>query len=39
MGNKTEIKNPIINTYLNDFIDKYEISNSKAKDKHDLFEK
>lgn len=39
MGNKTEIKNPIINTYLSDFVEKYEISISKAKDKHGLFEK
>lgn len=39
MSKNKEIKNPIINTYLTNFIEKYEIPNSKSKDKHDIFEK
>ncbi|SFK72363.1 AIPR protein [Marinilactibacillus piezotolerans] len=38
MNKQTTIKNPIISTYIKDFIEKYEITSNKAKDEHSIFE-
>lgn len=38
MANKTTISHPVINAYINDFVSEHEISKSKAKDQHAIFE-
>ncbi|WP_185374901.1 AIPR family protein [Listeria booriae] len=38
MGSRTEINNPIIESYVSDFIEEYELSNNIVRDQHSVFE-